>query len=448
MSSFQGLARSRAAAIACTVLAAPAQAVTPLEPATGFSLETRYEHLDGPLRAGTSGADRILNNRTELRLGTTRMLGATRLGAQFELWDARAFLHDAETPLDTGEVNALEPVNAWLSLDLGEGQVRVGRLTQNLGSRRLVARNLYRATTNTFTGADWRGDAGAWRMQLFAYSPDARRPAARSRVDDDEAQLDEASLERMFYGVFARRELPGGDRLELYAYHLDEGDTDETPSRDRRITTPGLRWQRPAPEGGLDAEIEIALQFGEVRATAAAGDTRDLDHRAAMFFGELGWRPGPSAPRTSLELHWASGDDDPADGDSGTFDSLYGVIVGDYGPSGIWTALNRRNLATAVLRVAGSPAPGVQAHALIRHARLAAEEDSWYATGLRDPSGASGDEVGNQFETRLRWWAVPEHLRIETGWIHFAGGRFARRAPGAPGDDALNYFWFTTRIIL
>lgn len=446
------LARLRLLAAASALLALQAEAVTPLEPTTGFALETRYEYLDGPLRPGTRGSDQILNNRAELRLGTTREFDGARIGAQLEIWDARAFLHDRETPLNTGEVNALEPVNAWLSIDLpdavGGGTLRAGRLTEDLGSRRLLARNLYRATTNTFTGVDWRGDLGAWGVRALVYSPDARRPNEPDRVRNDDAQLDEATLERLLYGVFASRDLPGDGRLELYAYHLDENDTKETRSRNRRITTPGFRWLRRAPEGGFDAELEAAIQFGKVRATRLDTDTRDLDHRAALLYAELGWRPTPSAPRTSLEFAWASGDDDPNDGDSGTFDSLYGVIVGDYGPSGIWTALDRSNLATAVLRVEGNPLPGVQAHALIRHARLAAEEDTWSTTALRDPSGASGDELGNQFETRVRWWAIEDHLRIETGWMHFDKGRFARQAPGAPDDDALNYFWFTTRIIL
>lgn len=448
MSSFRALARLAAPACVCATLTAPALAVSPLAPSTGFALYTRYEYLDGPLRPGTRGDDRIFGNRAELRLGRAFETDTLRFGAQLEIWDARAWFHDSETPLNTGEVNALEPVNAWLSVDLGGGTLRAGRLTQNLGSRRLVARNLYRATTNGFTGVDWRGDLGAWRVQTLFYSPDARRPDERDRVSDDDVQLDETSFERRFWGVFAERDLTGRDRLEFYAFHLDENDTKKTPSRDRRITTPGLRWLRTAPDGGLDAELEIALQFGKVRGTAAPMDRRDLDHRAAMLFGELGWRPGPSAPRTSLELLWASGDDDPADGDSGTFDSLFGVIVGDYGPSGIWTSLNRRNLFTAVLRIEGRPLPRVRAHALLRHARLAAAEDAWYATGLRDSSGASGNAIGDQFETRVRWWAIEEKLQIETGWIHHRKGRFARRAPGTPGDDAVNYIWFSTRIIL
>ena len=415
--------------------------------ATGFAIETRYESLDGGFRNGAPDDDQILVNRLELSLGRAWQTDRGAFKAQFELWDARAFLHDDDTPLDTGEVNALEPVNAWVSWSGDFGELRAGRLTEDLGSRRLVARNIYRNTTNTFTGIDWRGDLGSWRAQAFIYSPDRRLPARRDRVDDDEFKYDEASLERLLYGLYAQRQVTDRDKLELYAYHLDENDTDDAPSRNRRITTPGARWVRSAPEGGLDAELEVALQFGKVRETPSATDISDIDHRAALVHGELGWRPSATGPRTSLEVAWASGDDDPSDNDNETFDSLAGVIVGDYGPSGIWTAVTRSNMFTATARIDGRPMPGVHAHALVRHIRLPSAADTWFGARLRDPTGNSGDEVGTQFETRVRWWAIPDQLRLEGGWVHFARGDFATDAPGAPRGDTVDYFWFATRII-
>ena len=436
-----------AATLAASLALAPsAGAVETLTPENGFAIEARYEYLDGAFRAGTSGDHGILVNRIEVLLGDSFATEGGTLGAQLELWDTRAFLADGTTPVTTGSVNPLEPVNAWLSWTDDNGTFRVGRLTQDLGSRRLVGRNIYRNTTNTFTGADWRGDVGPWRLQALLYSPDARRPDSRDALRDNEAQLDEVSFRRLFYGLYAQRQLDARTRLELYTYHLDEADTDATESRNRRITTPGVRWLRSAPDGGFDAELEVALQFGEVRATAAPTDTNDLDHFAHLVHAELGWRAAADAPRASLEFAWASGDDDPADGDSGTFDSLYGVIVPDYGPSGIWSVLNRRNTFSGVARVEGRPRPNLLVHALYRHIRLAEEEDAWASANLRDPTGASGDEVGDTMEARLRWWTFEDRVRVEAGWVHFAKGDFARNVPGAPDDGDVNYFWFTTRI--
>jgi hypothetical protein len=437
-----------AAALAAGLTLAPsARAVNELTPESGFAIEARYEYLDGAFRAGTQGDHGILVNRVELLLGDSVETEGGTLGAQLEVWDARAFMADGTTPVTTGSSNAFEPVNAWLSWTSERaGTFRVGRLTEDLGSRRLVGRNIYRNTTNTFTGADWRGDVGPWRVQALLYSPDARRPNSRDALRDNDAQLDEASLDRLFYGFYAERQLSARTRLELYTYRLDEDDTDATESRNRRITTPGARWLRSAPEGGFDAELEVALQFGEVRATAAPTDTNDLDHFAHLVHAELGWRAAADAPRASLEFAWASGDDDPTDGDSGTFDSLYGVIVPDYGPSGIWSVLNRRNTFSGVARIEGRPAPNLLVHVLYRHIRLAEEEDAWVSANLRDPTGASGDEVGDTFEARLRWWTFEEKVRVEAGWVHFAKGEFARNVPGAPGDDNVNYFWFTTRL--
>src|SRR5690554_6485206 len=72
------------------------------------STRGRYEAIDGQARVGFNDSDELLSFRT-LVLAEYR-IGRFRLGG--ELQDSRAYLSDDGTPLTTGEVNALEPIQA------------------------------------------------------------------------------------------------------------------------------------------------------------------------------------------------------------------------------------------------------------------------------------------------------------------------------------------------
>ena len=83
--------------------------------------------------------------------------GVVRIGG--ELYDSRAWLTEPGSAVSANEINTLELVQAYLAADfddaLGEGSkasAQFGRMTLNLGSRRLVAADDYRNTTNGYTG--------------------------------------------------------------------------------------------------------------------------------------------------------------------------------------------------------------------------------------------------------------------------------------------------------
>ena len=125
------------------IVAVPAMAA---EEEDGFklsgSVRLRYEAIDGQARAGFNSSDTLTNIRTQI-LGEYRT-GEVRFGV--ELFDSRAYGADAGTPLSTNEVNALEPVQAYVAADfkdaLGRGtklSMSAGRRTLDLDSRRMVA---------------------------------------------------------------------------------------------------------------------------------------------------------------------------------------------------------------------------------------------------------------------------------------------------------------------
>lgn len=101
-----------------------------------------------------------------------------------DLWDIRVYGDNTGTPLSTGDVNALELVQAYVewkpSAPFGSGTaatIQAGRFLLNLGSRRLVAADDYRNTTNGYTGL--RADLaslGGWKASATYVLPQQRRP--------------------------------------------------------------------------------------------------------------------------------------------------------------------------------------------------------------------------------------------------------------------------------
>ena len=127
----------------------------------------RYEYLDNQFRAGRPGSDQILALRTRVR-ARFRFTHWLSVGAEFQ--DSRAYLADSNTQVGTGLVNAAELLRAYLELSFegpfgGTHRAQLGRVTMDVGSRRLVARNGFRNTSNAFLGLDWiwRGARGRER---------------------------------------------------------------------------------------------------------------------------------------------------------------------------------------------------------------------------------------------------------------------------------------------
>ena len=106
-----------------------------------------------------SGGDQLLTWRTMLKL-TASKNGYSLVG---EMIDVRGALADTGTPLGTDDINTLEPQQAYVgwkgTTSAGDGlDLRFGRQTMNLGSRRFIARNVFRSTINAFNGIRTAGN--------------------------------------------------------------------------------------------------------------------------------------------------------------------------------------------------------------------------------------------------------------------------------------------------
>jgi len=404
---------------------------------------TRYESLDGQFRAGRNGGDQALTFRTSLMA----QLKAEPGRIVTEVLDARQYLSDEGSPIDATMVNALDVLQAHVRWDAGElipggtNTVRIGRETLDLGNRRLIARNAYRNTINSFTGADWlwQADGGAW-VRAFYFLPVRRLPDDIDSLLDNEIVADTQSFDQQFWGVYGDvGKLPWKLHLEGYYLRLQEEATDTL--RRRHLHTPGIRLYRMAAPGEWDLEVESTVQFGTSQLRAGTGQAR-MDHWAHHQHAGLGytfdamWRP-----RVGIRYDYASGDRDPNDRENGRFDTLFGARRFEFGPTGIYGAIARANLNSPEYSVSVRPRSNLDVSLSHRFVWLAESRDAWTPANVRDVSGASGTEIGQQLELRVRWDVLPGNVRIDTGVTHLFAGEFMERAPNSTQQGDVNFVY-------
>lgn len=415
------------------------------------TMRARAEGIDGQFRPAPAAGDSMVSLRTMLAVEYDA--GPVRFGG--ELWDARAYGEAATSSITTADVNAVELVQAYAKIELGswrggaasgQGLLTLGRQTMDIGSRRLVARNRFRQTTNAFTGAnlEWTTQRGA-RLQAFWMMPQIRRPDDAQGLQDNKLKFDLETTRVQFFGAHAALPHLLGGTLEAYGFRLAEQDGDNRLTRNRRLWTLGGRgFARPAP-GKWDHDVEAAWQFGTARRSTSAADTADLDVSAWFVHAEAGHTlKGGWHPRVAALFDAASGDGGKA-GRFGRFDTLFGARRFDFGPTALYGALQRTNIISPGLRLELVPHKRSDVMVSYRALWLENPRDAFATTGVRDAAGASGRFAGHQAETRLRHWLVPDLLQAETGGAVLFKRGFLRNAPNAPasGNSVYGYFDLT-----
>ncbi len=401
-------------------------------------IRPRYETLANQFFAGRTGDDEFLGVQTLLRAEIDT--GAIVIGG--ELLDSRRLTGDAGGTA-AGQVDTLEPLQAYLAwrpsnflMSGAELDLRAGRFTMDIGSRRLVARSNFGSVPSAFDGARaiWSAP-GSVEVISFYTAPVARLPEdAPSRLDN-EAVLNEAAEETRFAGVDVAAPLPFAFTGEVYAMDLDEDDASDALTRNRDLSTFGVRIVRAPNTGAFDAEFEYAWQTGTVRGSSSPTDIIDLDHDATMLHAEAGFTfSAPWSPRLAVQYDLASGDKSPADLSSERFDPLFGDRSFEFGPTSIFGAISRTNLDSPGLRLEVKPDSASDAYIVLRQIKLDSATDSFGPTGVRDPSGASGEDVATQIEGRWRRWLVRDQLRLALGAAALLNGDVLETAPNATGQ--------------
>lgn len=411
-----------------------------------FSAEhrTRYEVLDEQYRRAVNGqpgngGDQAIVSRTLAHLKVD--LKSIRFGA--EMMDARIALADSGTAsnsnrLTTNIANPLELLQAYVELPMDnlllEGSkslLRAGRITIDAGSRRLVARNRYRNTINAFTGVHWQWQADGRKMDAF-YTLPVRR-LVDGDIRDNNPRFDREYTQIRFWGLYYSQPLfDSANKVEGFLLGLNEKDTPDWVTRQRELYTFGLRsWRKPAT-AQFDYQLETSYQLGESKASSKA--TTTLDHRAHFHHAELGYSFNADwSPRLILQYDYASGDDNPNDGQNNRFDTLYGGRRFDFGPTSIYASFARNNISSPGLRLAFKPQKQLSAMMALRGFWRASTNDAWTSAGIN----GSHPYIGTQVEARLRWQVIPGNLKVEGGVAHIFAGDLMDEADKQ--DSTLGY---------
>ncbi len=443
------------ALLAAVLAAVPAAAQALLHKALGAPdnliitglFRSRFDAIDGQFRPEPFEASGAM---VSLRfvLFAEYDTGPVRIGAEFN--DSRAYLEGDRSSVSNAEVNVFNLTQVYLGFDLddalGEGTtstLAVGRITMDFGSRRLIGRNQFRNTVNTFTGArfDWRGAgtaAGADVATLFWTMPVTRLPRDPRRVADNEFEADAQVLNTQFFGAsYTKAGLLGGT-AQLFTLALLENDAEDLETLDRHLLTTGLRLLRPPGRGRFDHDVEVVYQFG-TRGSLIPSNAPRQDVSAWFFHLESGYTFAAAwLPRVVLQLDYATGDRDDPNSFNG-FDTLFGVRRGEYGPASLYGPLGRTNIISPALRLEATPSPRWDGFLVWRPLWLESATAVFAFTGVRDPSGAAGSWAGHQIEGRVRYWLVPDLIRLDGGLAYLAKSDFFRLAPNGRDDGNTRY---------
>ncbi|MCK5121795.1 MAG: alginate export family protein [Methylococcales bacterium] len=394
-----------------------------------FEHRTRYETLDQQYRAIVNGnpgngGDQALVFRTLIHAKAD--LKYFRIGA--EMMDSRIKLADSgsassSTRLTPAIANPIDLLQAYIEVPLdnvweeaSHSVLRAGRITMDVGSRRLVARNRFRNTINAFTGLDWQWTSADKTFRAFYTLPVHRK--VDGDVLDNKPSFDVEETDIRFWGIhYSQALFSKDDKGEVFLFGLNEEDTENRATKDRELYTFGMRlWNSPAIEQ-FDYQLETVYQLGESKASRVSAMT--LDHWAHFHHAELGYSfNAPWLPRLIMQYDYASGDDDPNDGQNNRFDTLYGARRFDFGPTSIYGAFARNNLHSPALRLNLKPIKSLKPMVALRGFWRASTADKWTTAGI---SGSQA-YIGTQIEARLRWEPLPKNLQIEAGVAHLFAG--------------------------
>ena len=324
--------------------------------------------------------------------------------------------------------------------------ITVGRQTISYGERRLLADSQWSNFGRTFDAAKLRVQTEKFWVDAFVGRP----VQIKEHIFNDSDAADHIA------GFYASTEALGPQTTDLfYIYRAKadlQPDLDPTNRIDargsslgnaQRVSTIGTRWKSQAGAlHGWDYGIEAAFQWGEVW----NGDrtTPRLDQRAAAVhvegghtFEHMSWRP-----RLGLEYNYATGDKDPNDGESESFQNLYPSNHEKYG---YIDEFSWRNLHNARVQFNVRPAKTVDVELSYHAFWLAATSDYWYrsngfsALRTKTPDGrdvraiGANNFAGQELDFVVKWKPV-KWLNIDAGYSHFFAGDYLRDT--GPGDDA------------
>lgn len=346
------------------------------------------------------------------------------LGAKLEWIDAREAIAPEEQRRQTNPFDIVQAHLYWQKMGGSDWNLRVGRQTINVGSKRLIAAPIWKNTVRSFEAIRLQGNASWVAIDAFA--------GRRVIIESD--KFDRWSKGEVLWGVSAQGALLPDLALQTYFFGLnptvDNAISEDGQQGSSARYTPGFRlnfkWMR-----NLSLEWEGMFQFGHLSndSILAFSSAIDLGYQLQV----------DGQPRFDLLYTIASGDSDPDDGVSNTFVPLFASVHKYMGHLDLFRAQNVHELALVnQMQLLQGLSLRLAAHVFW----LYTTRDHWYNTSGKKVRDARvdpmpGGMVGGEVDGRLRWSIFP-YWTLELG-----GGVFISRRDPAPKRDA--FVWVQTQ---
>lgn len=378
---------------------------------------------------------RLTETDNSYTLAHVRLYGDLLIGDRVRLFGeylwADSFSEElAPLPIDVDRGDAL---NLFVELNLFDYDgkpvfARVGRQELLFGSQRLITPLPWANTRRTFDGVKLFRNGEKWDVDLFytAFVP----PAANdfNQADDD----------REFGGAWTTYRPQKGHFVDLYYLYFDNSNAVTQQSIVRAPTESHTVGSRYAGDRcGYLWDVEAALQFGDqggqdlFAGMATVGVGRN--------FKEACW-----SPTVWFYYDYASGDSDPTTGDAHTFNQLF--PFGHYF-LGWMDLVGRQNIHDVNAHLIFYPQPWLTVWLQYHHFWLDQSQDALYNAGgvayRRDPSGAAGTHVGDEFDIVLNFH-LTKNSDILVSYNKLYGGGFleATSSPTEASDAETLYLMF------
>ena len=409
----------------------------------GLENRTRFESYDHPWRAnqviggGQTDSQVLLRSKVRVGLG-----GNGPFRFLFEGQDSRALSNNAPGDfVNTTTVNEFDILQLLGSLTVhnvgGSGlrtDLHFGRMTMDFGLRRYISRNDFRNTINAFDGVHWQiGEGQTWRFRAFLVEP----------VILNEVQLDEQTARNVFWGTYVESAHVPWFNVNVFYFGLN----DQEPTNKnlhRTYSTYGLRLFKLPATREFDYEFEGAVQTGHLGTVEHFAYNPNVE---AGYTFKLPW-----TPRFVAQYTYASGTHTPGGSQDGNFDRLFGSRNFDFTATGNFGPFFRSNISTPGWRLIVQPVENVTVTLKQRFWYLAEASAAFVGSGLQDPTGGSGNNLGHDLELRAQW-ALSQNMDFDVGYDHwFKGSYFDSPAiiaqMPAGGNKDTDYFYVQMRVRL
>lgn len=312
----------------------------------------------------------------------------------------------------------------------------IGRQIVNYGDNRLVADSKWGNFGRTFDGVRLRFEQPQFWVESFFIRPVQIR---RGDFDDNDAADN-------FTGVYLSTIAVPKQTTDLYVFYRDKRDNqpdlDPTNMIDpegswngpaaRFVTIGGRMKSKPNALNGWDYTTELAVQRGDLFRTTR--NSRRFELFTWAMHAAIGYTAAdlPWKPRAGLEYNYASGDRDPNDNSSQSFQNLFPSNHEKYG---FMDQFSWRNIHNTRIQLNVNPAKRLDLELDYHAFWLADTHDFWYrANGIstvriltpdrRDVRTIGARNFAGQEIDLTATYGLTENIKLQAGYSHFFAGDY------------------------